>query len=406
MRHRSAWWVLLISLLFAGFIVAGMAMTGSGKHSRPYRQLGVYAEVLSYIQRDYVTSPNMQRVANGSLHGLLDSLDAGSSYLTARQYRAYRAEMADPQPAGQTGLVVSKRGDAIIVDVVPGSPADQAGLHRGDLLELIDGHHTSKLSLFEIRRLLLGPPGSTVTVRTIFMRHTQPKTLILKRVALPHRPIQAQLLERHIAYLRLPDLAPGRTRSLAAHLTALTHQGAKKLVLDLRGCGSGNYATAETAANLFLRQGVITYLAGRTYPRKLVQAQPNRARWPSLPMTVLVNAGTSGPGEVLAAAILDNHRASVVGDKTFGEGARQKLFPLGDGTAVLLTIAKYYAPDGKAIEDTAITPNIEQVRYPGALPDDDVPPLGVLPPKQDMQLNRALEVLGAKPLPRPLNAPA
>ncbi len=406
MRHRTTWWLFFGSLLLAGFIVAGMAMASHGQHSRPYRQFGVYAEVLSYIQRDYVTKPNMHAVANGSLHGLLDSLDAGSSYLTTRQYRAYRAALAQPDPQGSTGLVVSKRGEAIIVDVVPGSPADTAGLHRGDLLELIAGQHTERLSLFEIRHLLVGAPGTSVQVRVIFMRHVQPKTLNLQRVLLPHRPILAQLLENHIAYLRLPDLGKGRARALAAHLAALTRQGANQLVLDLRGCGDGSYHTAEAAANLFLKQGVITSLSGRTMPQQLVEAQPQRVRWPSLPMAVLVNAGTAGPGEVLAAAILDNHRGNVVGDKTFGEGAVQKLFPLGDGTAVLLTVAKYYTPAHQAIEDTAITPNIEQVRYPGALPDDDVSPLGVLPPKQDLQLNRALQTLGAKPLPRALAAPA
>ncbi len=396
----------MISLLLAGFIVAGMAMTGGDGQSRPYAQLGVYAQVLSYIQRDYVTAPNLHAVANGSLHGLLDSLDAGSSYLTASQYRAYRAALAEPAPRGSTGLVVSKRGEAVIVDVVAGSPAYQAGLRRGDLLELIAGQRTSMLSLFAIRRLLLGAPDSTVQVRAIFMRHTQPRNLTLQRVVLPHTPLQAQLLDSRVAYLRLPDLDSGRVPSLAAHLSALVQQGAKKLVLDLRGCGSGSYQAAEAAANLFLRQGMITSLEGRTYARQLVEAQPARARWPSLPMAVLVNAGTAGPAEVLAAAILDNHRGSVVGDKTFGEGAVQKLFPLGDGTAVLLTVAKYYTPAHQAIEDSAITPNIEQVRFPGALPDADVPPLGVLPPKQDLQLNRALQVLGANPLPQALAAPA
>lgn len=404
MRRPRAWIILCISLLVAGYVVAGAVIAGKPHHHTPYRQMGVYAEVLEHIQRDYVSPPNLRKVTNGALHGLLNSLDADSSYLSPSEYQQYEAARAQPRQAGTLGLVVSKRGGyAYLVDVEPGSPAARAGLHRGDILETIAGQRARYLSLYEIRHLLSGAPGQAVTLRAVHLRRTQPQSLTLTFIARNPRPILAQRLDGAIAYLRLPDLSPARPAEFAARFRRLRARSVRGLILDLRGCGSGSYAAAAALANDFLRQGIMMRLAGRHFPEQIFRASPAQTLWPKIPMAVLVNAGTSGPAEALAAALLQNHRANLVGDKTFGEGAVQKLFPLPQGGALLLTVAQYEAPDGKPFETTAVTPNIEQVRYPGALPDFDVPPLGVLPPRRDLQLNRALELLHAAPLAKSLS---
>ncbi len=175
--------------------------------------------------------------------------------------------------------------------------------------------------------------------------------------------------------------------------------GAKKLILDLRNCAEGEESEGIATANLFLNHGTITYLQGQKYPREAFNADPSRAIT-NLPVAVLVNKGTAGPAEVVAAAVLENARGDVVGDKTFGDGSVQKVIELPDGSALILSIAKYYSPSGKAIQDTAVTPNILVADTDDdlPLPDEDqeiAPPDDgkKQPPQQDEQLHRAIQVL-------------
>jgi carboxyl-terminal processing protease len=171
------------------------------------------------------------------------------------------------------------------------------------------------------------------------------------------------------------------------------------LILDLRDCADGDESEGIATANLFLNHGTITYLQGQKYPRQAFSADPSKAIT-TLPLVVLVNKGTAGPAEVVAAAILDNARGDVVGDKTFGDGSVQKLIELPDGGALILSVAKYYSPEGKAIQDTAVTPNIvvADTSDDAVLPDEDenAAPADIerkTPPQHDDQLDKAIQVL-------------
>jgi len=170
-------------------------------------------------------------------------------------------------------------------------------------------------------------------------------------------------------------------------------------VLDLRNAASGDEAEGIATANLFLDHGTITYLQGQKYPRQAFNADPAKDIT-KLPVAVLVNRGTAGPAEIVAAAILENARGDVVGDKTFGDGSVQKLIDMPDGAALILSIAKYYTPNGKAIQDAAVTPNfvVADNNDDAGLPDEDqqaAPDDQNQKPKNqtDEQLNKALEVL-------------
>jgi carboxyl-terminal processing protease len=138
----------------------------------------------------------------------------------------------------------------------------------------------------------------------------------------------------------------------------LEKDGAKKIILDLRNSGNGEEDEGVATANLFLNHGTITYLQGQKYPKQTFNADAQKAIVTSLPLVVLVNRGTAGPAEIVAAAIMENARGDVLGDKTFGSGSIQKVIDMPDGAALVLSVAKYYSPSGKAIQDTAITPNI------------------------------------------------
>jgi carboxyl-terminal processing protease len=182
-------------------------------------------------------------------------------------------------------------------------------------------------------------------------------------------------------------------------LRELKRTGAKKLILDLRNCAEGDESEGIAAANLFLNHGTITYVQGQKYPRQAFNADPSKAVT-DLPLVVLVNKGTAGPAEIVAAAILENARGDVVGDKTFGNGTVQKVIEMRDGSALILSIAKYYTPSGKAIQDSAITPSvlIADADDDGALPDEDenaIPSTDTEKPaaQPDLQMNKAIEVL-------------
>jgi len=196
-------------------------------------------------------------------------------------------------------------------------------------------------------------------------------------------------------------LTKGKAQDIAAKIKSLEKSGAKKILLDLRNDADGDENEGIAVANLFLNHGTITYLQGQKYPREAFNADPAKAIT-SLPVAVLVNRGTAGPAEIVALAILENARGDVVGDKTFGDGSIQKTIDLPDGGAVILSVAKYYSPSGKAIQDTAVTPNVlvADVEEDSGAPDDEdgaAAPANEetkpAKPAVDDQLNKALEVL-------------
>jgi carboxyl-terminal processing protease len=383
-------------LLFV--VVGGWGGVHASSNDGSYRQLQVYSEVLQRVRSEYVEEPNIPKVTDGALHGLVESLDSNSSYMDADAYKAYKAHKAEGK--ADIGAVMSKRyGYADVVAVLPGSPAEKAGLEASDLFESIEGKSTHDMSLPEIRNLLLGTPGSTVNVSVIRARKVEAQKMSIARDMVAMPPVSDKMMDDGIGYIKVEALTKGKPQEIAAKIKALEHSGAKKILLDLRNCAEGDESEGVAVANLFLNHGTITYLQGQKYPKEAFNADPAKAIT-SLPVAVLVNKSTAGPAEIVAAAILENARGDVVGDKTFGDGSVQKTIDLPDGGAVILSIAKYYSPSGKAIQDNSITPNVLVADVDDSvIPDDEdgatpTPEEEAKPkPSVDDQLNKAVEVL-------------
>jgi carboxyl-terminal processing protease len=379
-------------------LVGGINGVRASSSDGAYRQLQVYSEVLSRVRSEYVIEPNIPEVTDGALHGLLESLDANSSYLTADEYKDYKAHKTEAK--GEIGAVVSKRfGYASVIAVIPGSPADKAGLQDTDILEAIEGKSTREISLAEVHNLLSGQPGSNVTIAVVRARRSEPQKMVITRDLIAIPAVTDKIVEEGIGEIHVDAFTKGKSEEIALKVKALQKSGAKKLILDLRNCAEGDESEGIATANLFLNHGTITYLQGQKYPREAFNADPAKAVT-ALPLVVLVNKGTAGPAEIVAAAVLENARGDVVGDKTFGDGSVQKLMELKDGSALILSIAKYYSPTGKAIQDTAVTPNVlaADVDEDAAVPDEDentVPADEVKKPaqQQDEQLDKAIQVL-------------
>jgi carboxyl-terminal processing protease len=389
-----------VVLLF--MLVGGLDGVRASSNDGAYRQLQVYSEVLARVRSEYVEEPNIPAVTDGALHGLLESLDANSSYLSPAEYKEYKSHRTEAK--GEIGATVSKRfGYAAVVSVIPGGPADKAGIEATDIIEAIEGKSTREMSLAEVHNLLEGQPGSNVSVSVVRARRAEPQKIVITRDLVTIPPVADKMVEDGIGYIRVDGFPKGKTQEIANKIKTLQKSGAKKLILDLRNCAEGDESEGIATANLFLSHGTITYLQGQKYPRQAFNADPSKAIT-TLPLVVMVNKSTAGPAEVVAAAVLENARGDVVGDKTFGDGSVQKVIELPDGSALILSVAKYYSPGGKAIQDTAVTPNIlaADADDGAALPDDDqeaAPPDDTKkqPPQQDDQLRKAIQVLKSRP---------
>jgi carboxyl-terminal processing protease len=379
----------IFAALGMGYILGEAGWLGvhaGDEHDAAYRQIRVYAQVLRKIQNDYVTQPDIPDVTDGALHGLLDSLDPDSSYLTAAEYEIYKNRPANEN--AQVGLTVSKRyGYATIVNVLPGSSADQAHLQDGDVIDLIGDQSTHSIPLALVRFMLQGKPGTTVTISVVRPFKPNPDRIVLTRAILNTPPLGEQFYDNAtILYLKPGQLTASRVDDLAARIKAAGKD--HKILLDLRDTTGDDPKQGLRLANFFIKQGTLATLEGQKFSTQTFAADP--AAWlTAAPVVVLVNRGTYGAPELAAAAIEDLKRGDVVGERTFGEGAVQKTINLPDGAAIMLTVAKYKDPAGKKIEDEAVTPT---VIVPG--PENSGVPMP--PANSDEQLNQALSLLKSK----------
>lgn len=388
------------SLLVFYIVIGGVLGKNNSTGERTYRDLGVYSEVLSRIKQDYVTEPSLKKVTDGAIRGLLEALDPYSTYMSPEEYQDY-LQHPDPGPAN-VGVFISKRmGYVTVVSVLPGSPAEKAGVKIGDLIDRVESVSTRDMSVVQIQRLLAGPAGSAINLSVVREPRVDPQKISITRAVPLHAPAVAKKLEEGAGYIRVATFDKGRAAEISARLKELTAGGADKIVLDLRNCAGGEVREAVDTASLFLDQGLVGYLAGRHYPREDFRAQP-AGPVSKLPLAVLINQSTVGPAELVASAILGNKRGDVVGTRSFGVGVFQKTIPVGDGSALLLSVAKYYGPDGKAIQDNGVTPSV--IQAPGgetaSLDEDNEPEeMDRLGEKDDQQLRKALEILKQQAAP-------
>jgi carboxyl-terminal processing protease len=382
--------ILLVGLVFLGGLGPSRVRADS-QQDGAYAEMEVYSEVLKKVQTDYVVDPNMTKVTVGALHGLLESLDPDSSYLTPDEYKAYKGRAN--AGSAQIGLNISKRyGYATVVSVEPGSPAEKEQVEDGDIVEAIDGQSTREMSLVMIRLLLEGKPGTNVTFSLVRPRKAEPDKITLTRTvsAVPALG-EIQYENSSILYLKPVVLSKERVGEIASRLKAMQKNGNKKILLDLRDVAEGDEEQGVRLANLFLESGTIVTLSGQKYPYEAFNADTSKFIT-GAPLVVLVNHGTSGPGEIVAAAVLDNKRGDVVGDRTFGEGSVQKTMELPDGAALILSVAKYASPLGKKIQDDAVTPNVVVAASQDTDDQNGAPKVA----KPDDQLNKALDILKQK----------
>jgi carboxyl-terminal processing protease len=427
MSFRGKLWVLVLSGFIAIYaVIGGMPFVGgllTTSAQQPGNdaavQMRIVESVLQHIQNDYVDEPNMEKVRLGALRGLAGGLDPYSSYLTPEQVKAYEATKTN----GKVGIgaeLSQISGYLYIVSPVKGSPAERAGIKAGDVIEYIDGKATRDFSLYDARQLLNGEAGTAVSLR-VLRAGEKPQTLKVVRGGYKVPPAEARVENGRIGVIKVYSLEDGAAADIRNQVGNLTKQGIQKIVLDLRGVAAGSLSEGVGVANLFVKSGDIAKVIGKE--NKVVNsftADPAKAVFDGN-LAVLIDLGTAGAAEVVASAVLDRKRGEVIGERSFGAGTEQKLFPLSSGGGYLLTVAKWASPNGTPFlgeerASTGLKPSIEVKRpdTPEPLEVDNLidqqeqqntapqptpsPTPKAAQPKvtEDLQLKKALEILQDK----------
>jgi carboxyl-terminal processing protease len=397
MNRRFQLGVVAVSTGLVALLLVGAVRGGGATADSPITHLGVYSEVLSRIQTQYVEEPDMKAVTLGGITGMLEAIDPYASYLNADQYKQYLASRQKTE--ANVGLMLAKRyGYMAIMDAVPGSPAAKAALTTGDIIESINNIATRDMPLAFAEMLLQGDSGTTVEMSVLRTIRSDPQKIVLTRAAVEIPPVSARLITDQgdaIGLISTVSVDAARVREIAQKVADLDKQGAKRFILDLRHCSTGSPDDGVALANLFMDKGLIGYSVGQKSPRQDFQAVASK-EVTRKPLVVLTNRATAGGAEVAAAALLESKRAEVVGERTYGDAAIRKAVNLDDGGAVILSVAKYYGPDGKSIQDNAVMPSTPQIEAEVTADIDidstDAPPP---PPKNgpDLILQKGEEVV-------------
>ncbi|HEV2914004.1 MAG TPA: S41 family peptidase [Pyrinomonadaceae bacterium] len=425
MSFRSKFALVVLSASLALYaVVGGWISTRAQQPSNdPGVQLRIFESVLQHIQNDYVDEPNMEKVRAGALRGLAYGLDPYSTYLTPDQVRGYRAGLNSNQVG--IGAELSQLSSYLyVIAPVKGSPADQAGVRAGDIIEYIDGKATRDISLYDAKQLLNGASGTEVKLR-ILRANARPLTLAVKRGAFKAPAAEGHMEAGKIGVLRINSLAEGEAADVKARLKELQKQGAQKIVVDLRGVAGGSLSEAVSVANLFIKEGTLAQTIGRENKTLKTFTADAKETMFGGPIVALIDTGTADAAEVIASALIEHKRGDVVGEKSFGAGAEQQLFTLRDGDGLLLTTIKWASASGKPFlgadrTSSGVVPSVE-VKRPEQLDaidpdeltgnDDDAinrpnpqnerretapEPNQPKPQPEDIQLKKALELLRDK----------
>lgn len=397
MNRRFHYAVVVSSACIVGVLLFGTVTARSATpEESPYTQLMVFSEVLTKIKLEYVEEPDLKAVTMGAVNGLLESLDPFASYLSPDQYKQYQAEHGKGK--ADVGLYMARGpGYLRIVDVLPDSAAAKAGLATGDVIESINKVSTRDMPLASAEMLLQGEPGSTVDIEALTLRQpNDPQTIKLTRAPLVYPAVTSKLVAdssgEQTGVVSVGALLQGRSKEIGQKVQDLEKQGAKRIILDLRDTAAGPVEEGAAVADLFMDSGLITYSQGQKSRRTDINATPADTVT-KLPLTVLTNRGTVGAAEVAAYALQESKRAKIVGEPTFGDAAVRRPVTLPDGSAVILAVAKYYTPGGKAIQEARMTPDVLQIQTQPVSDDDAAlvptrPDATKLPP--DIILDKAL----------------
>lgn len=326
----------------------------------PLDELAALADVYAEIKKSYVHELTDKEILDGAIRGMLHNLDPYSRYLNAEEF-AQLEESATGDYAG-IGIEAIHLPEGIkVMAIIQGSPAKEAGLELNDIITDIDGVSTKGMSDVEGSELMRGPPGSKVTLNVIKANTNKTQTITLTRQIIHTTSVRYQLLEQHVGYAHINEFQIRSANDLSKAISAMEKQNKAPLagfILDLRYNPGGLLDGAIEVSDLFLNGGVIVSTKGRLPEGNESYTATSGDILRGKPMVVLINGSSASASEIVAGALQDHHRATIIGTDSYGKAMVQTILPVHGGNAVKLTTALYYTPDGKSIQDSGIRPDI------------------------------------------------
>ncbi|HET9554651.1 MAG TPA: S41 family peptidase [Anaeromyxobacteraceae bacterium] len=395
---------LLVGLLVGVAFFAGLSFDHVARAARrpdTYRPLDVFADVLSHVENSYVEEVDEKELVYGAIDGLVGRLDPHSVFLRPDVFKALRDETTGEFDG--LGLELTVKDDKVtVVSPMADSPGERAGVQPGDRLVSVDGVPTRDLSLAEVIRRLKGAAGTKVVLELMRDGFAAPQKLTLVRDRIRMQSVEWRVLDapRRYAYVRVKAFQERTDRALKKALDdarAALKGELRGLVLDLRNDPGGLLDQAVRVSDLFLASGVIVTTEGRAKRNVEVEKAHEKDTEPGYPLIVLVNKGTASASEIVAGALQDHQRAVIMGTQTFGKGSVQTIIELEDGAGLKLTVARYYTPRHRSIQELGITPDVVVADAPLAAREDG-------PTERDLKRHLKNDT-GEKPPAPPVQGP-
>ena len=327
-----------------------------------YNKIKVFSEALHYIKTSYVEPVDSEDLLNGAIQGMVSKLDPHSAFLTPDMFKEMQVETKGE--FGGLGIEITVKDEKlIIVSPIEDTPAYRAGVKAGDVIIKIDGESAKGITIMDAVKKLRGPKGTKVTITIVREGLEKPLDITIIRDIIKVKSVKYRMEDpdNKIGYIKIRTFQERTDNDLSKALVSLKKEGLKALILDLRNDPGGLLTQAvDVSDELLLKGKLVVYTKGRTKEDEMRFVSESDPELPSsVPMVVLVNAGSASASEIVAGALQDWHRAVVVGERSFGKGSVQTVFPLSDGSALKLTTAKYYTPSGRSIQEEGIVPDVE-----------------------------------------------
>ncbi len=348
--------VLSIALLSA--FAGRWSAEAVNSQTSAYEELKIFAEVITLINKNYVEEVKIKDLVNRAIKGMLTSLDPHSGYMTPDAFKEFQVETKGE--FGGIGIQIGiKDGALTVIAPIDDTPAYKAGIKAGDKITKISGESTKDMGLHVAVSKMRGQKGTPVTITIMREGWKDVKDYTIVRDIIKIQSIKAKMLPDNIGYVKITQFQELTATDLGASLDKLKKEGMTSLILDLRNNPGGLLNIAVDVAEQFLPPNkLVVYIKGRVGEKTDYLTKNDKAKFPDMPMVVLVNQGSASASEIVAGALKDWSRAVVIGMQTFGKGSVQSLIPLSDNSGVRLTTAKYYTPKGISIQGTGITPDI------------------------------------------------
>lgn len=373
--------VLVVAVFVMGFVVGDLTTSRHGAQANvAYSKLKLFGDVLSIIQSSYVEEVNVDNLVKGAVNGMVQTLDPHSSYLTPDMLK--QVEVETKGTFGGLGIEIGmKDGFLTVIAPIEDTPAARAGLQAGDKIIRIENESTKNMNVMDAVKRLRGEPGSKVTITIVRESLPEPKVYTLTRDIIKVKSVKSKSMGDGIGYIRLAQFQLDSHQEVERALQGFLKEkgGMKGLILDLRNNPGGLLDQAVRIADEFVDSGLIVYTDGRIEAQKTKYAAHKEGTYTGFPIVVLVNAGSASASEIVAGALQDHGRAIVIGQRTFGKASVQTILPLEDGSALRLTTARYYTPNGRSIQAKGIEPDIVVADgkeppegHPGMLREKDI----------------------------------